>query len=138
MHSTGFCVPCTVSASWSRFGICQSVVCLRSPAQWPGPAHGIPAGLVLPVIIAAAQHQPVLGPDDLRADVEAAGVEALGHRRGVQRAVPDIGDVAREQRPGLAPVGAVVVQHLAGALGLRRRRACCARPDRSRRRRADR
>jgi hypothetical protein len=27
--------------------------------------------------------------------------------------MPDIGNVAREQRPGLAPVGLVVVQHLA-------------------------
>ena len=37
MHSTGFWVPCTVAASWSRLGICQSVVCLRSPVQWPLP-----------------------------------------------------------------------------------------------------
>ena len=35
MHSTGFCVPWMVSASWSRLGICQSVVCLRSPDQCP-------------------------------------------------------------------------------------------------------
>ena len=39
----------------------------------------------------------------------------------VQRAVPDIGHVAWKQSPGLAPVCAVVIQHLAGALGL-----CCS------------
>ena len=32
----------------------------------------------------------------------------------MQRSVPDIGDIARKQRPDLAPVGAVAVQHLAG------------------------
>ena len=52
-----------------------------------------------------------------RADGEAGGLQALGDGRRVQRAVPDVGDVAGEQRPGLAPVGAVVVQHLAGAPG---------------------
>jgi hypothetical protein len=31
----------------------------------------------------------------------------------VQGAVPDVGDLAREQRPGRAPVGAVVVAHSA-------------------------
>ena len=40
----------------------------------------------------------------------------------MQRAVPDIGDGAGEQRPGLAPVRAVVVRHAAGALRLRRAR----------------
>ena len=52
-----------------------------------------------------------------RADGEAGGLQALGDGRRVQRAVPDVGDVAGEERPGLAPVGAVVVQHLAGAPG---------------------
>ena len=35
----------------------------------------------------------------------------------MQRTVPDIGNIAREQRPSLAPVCAVIVQHLARALG---------------------
>ena len=72
---------------------------------------------MLPVVVAAAEHQALLGPDDLAADGEASDLEALGDRRGLQRAVPDIGDVAGEQRPGVAPVGAVVVQHPAGAAG---------------------
>ncbi len=37
MHSTGFCVPWTVSASWSRDAMDHNVVCLRSPQRWePG------------------------------------------------------------------------------------------------------
>ena len=64
---------------------------------------------MLPVVVPAPEHQAVLGPDDLGADLEAAGGQALGHRRRVQGAVPDIGHLAGEQRPGLAPVGPVVV-----------------------------
>ena len=37
MHSTGFWVPWTVAASWSLPEMCHSVVCFRSPAQWPLP-----------------------------------------------------------------------------------------------------
>lgn len=33
--STGFCGPCSVAASWSRLGLFQIVVCLRSPDEWP-------------------------------------------------------------------------------------------------------
>ena len=73
---------------------------------------------MLPVIVASAQDEPFLGPDDLGADVEAAGHEALGHGAGMERAVPDIGHVARKERPGLPPVRAIIVQNLARTLGL--------------------
>ena len=33
MHSTGFCVPCSVCVSCPRLAICHSVVCFRSPCQ---------------------------------------------------------------------------------------------------------
>ena len=45
--------------------------------------HGIPARLVLPVLIAAGQREPVLGPDDLRADLEATALQTLLHDRGM-------------------------------------------------------
>ena len=64
------------------------------------------------------ENQTFLGPDDLGADVEAAGDKAFRDRGRVQRPVPDIGHIAGEEGPGLAPVGAVVVQDHAGALGL--------------------
>ena len=57
------------------------------------------ARLVLPMIVAPAEHQPFLGPDDLRAKTEAAGFEAIDHLAHMQRAVPDIGDIAWKQRP---------------------------------------
>jgi len=34
MHSTGFCAPWPVS-DFSGLSICRSVVCDRSPTQWP-------------------------------------------------------------------------------------------------------
>jgi hypothetical protein len=41
------------------------------------------------------------------------------NQRGVQRAVPDISHVAGEQRPGVVPIGAVVVESLSnGAVGI--------------------
>ena len=77
---------------------------------------------MLPVIIATAQYQPLFGPNDLRPDCEAAGLKAFSNRRRMQCAMPDIGDIAGKQRPGLTPVGAIIVQHLAGAFRLGRPR----------------
>ena len=73
---------------------------------------------MLPMIVATAEDQPVLCPDDLRPDGEARVRQAVGHGRGMQRTVPDIGHIARKQCPSLSPIGAVIVQHLAGTLGL--------------------
>src|SRR5258708_40053416 len=56
----------------------------------------------------------VLDPDDLSAGLEAAGGEPVGDDGAVHGGVPDIGDVAGEQRVGLTPVGAVVVEDLSG------------------------
>ncbi len=70
------------------------------------------------MIIAAAQNQPVLGPDDLGANIEPRCFEAFCNGGRVQSAMPDIGNITREQGPGLAPVRTVIIQHLAGAFGL--------------------
>ena len=121
MHSTGFL------GAVDRVGILipvgdlpqRGLLAVASPVALALGAHRIPAGFMLPVIVTAAEDQPVLGPDDLRPDGEARVRQAVGHGRGMQRAMPDIGDITREQRPCLAPVGPVVVQHLAGAFGLR-------------------
>ena len=56
-----------------------------------GATDGIPAGLVLPMVMTMAEHQPVLGPDHLRPDAEPARNQAPGHGGGVQGAVPDVG-----------------------------------------------
>ncbi len=45
------------------------------------------------MVMATAEDQALLRPDDLRTDVEAAGDEAVRYRGGMQGAVPDVGDV---------------------------------------------
>lgn len=65
-----------------------------------------------PMIIAAADDQALLRPDDLGAKIEAMADERVGDRGGMQGAVPDIGDLAGEQGPGVAPVGDPVVLDL--------------------------
>jgi len=37
-----------------------------------GLLHGIPTGLVLPMIVAPAENEAVFGPDDLRPDIKAS------------------------------------------------------------------
>ena len=95
--------------------ISQTVVCVRSPLPVAALAlaHGVPAGFVLPVIIAAAQGEVLLGPDDLSARLQPASGQIGGDDVAVQSPVPDIGDIPGEQRIGLPPVGAIVVEHLA-------------------------
>jgi hypothetical protein len=76
-------------------------------------AHRVTAAFVLPVIIATAQREVLLNPDDLRATLQPASRQVGTHDIAVQRSVPDISDIASKQRIGLPPVGAVIVQHLA-------------------------
>src|SRR5262249_42864842 len=63
--------------------------------------------------IAAPHHEALLGPYDLRADREPLSKKTLCNRRSVQCAVPDIGDIARKERPRRSPVRLVVVKDLA-------------------------
>src|SRR5215472_2747434 len=90
--------------------------CLRAVA---GPvagfalAHGVPAAFVLPVIIAAAQREMLLRPDDLSAQLEPTPRHPGGDDIAVHRPVPDIGRISREQRIGLPPIGAIVVENFA-------------------------
>ena len=72
---------------------------------------------MLPMIVAAGEHQAWLRPYDLGPDQETACVKTLGHGPPVDPGVPDIGDLARKQAPGIAPVGAIVVIDLAGPRG---------------------
>jgi hypothetical protein len=65
----------------------------------------------------AAHRKAILRPDNLRAHLEADCFQRLLHGAGVPARVPDAGDGAWEQRPGLAPVRAVIVRDVA-ELGL--------------------
>src|SRR5215469_5246132 len=76
-------------------------------------AHGVPAAFVLPVIIAAAQREMLLRPNDLSAQLKPASRQPGGDDIAVRRPMPDIGGISRKQRIGLPPVGAIVVEHLA-------------------------
>src|ERR1700730_14963259 len=51
-------------------------------------AHRVPAGFVLPVVVAATQGEVLLDPDDLRAQLEAASSETGGGDVAVQGPEP--------------------------------------------------
>jgi len=65
------------------------------------------------MIIAAAQREMLLGPDDLSAQLKPAGAKIGGDNIAAQGAEPHIGNISGEQRISLAPVGAIVVEYLA-------------------------
>src|ERR1700730_16418735 len=83
------------------------------PVAGPALAHGVPTGFVLPVVIATAQREVLLGPDDLSAWLQPASRQTGGNNVTVQSPGPDVGDIAGEQRVGLPPVGPIVVEHFA-------------------------
>ena len=64
---------------------------------------------MLPVVMAAAHYEPILRPDYLGANLEPTRNQAVGHRAGMERGVPDICHLAGEQSPGLAPICPVVI-----------------------------
>ena len=82
MHSTGFCVPCSMPVVLAGIDVPERrLLAVAGPVRAAVPAHRVPARLVLPVIVAAAERKAVLGPDDLRAHLEAGGLKRLLHRR---------------------------------------------------------
>src|SRR6516164_2603016 len=76
-------------------------------------SHRIPAGFMAPMVVAPAQREMRLGPDDLSAQLKPAGGQIAADHVAVQRPVPHISDIPGKQRIGLPPVGAVIVEHLA-------------------------
>src|SRR5690606_13430937 len=76
-------------------------------------ANGVPRRLVLPVVMTAADREAGLAPDDLGTHIEPARLDRVGHLRCEATRVPDVGNVAGEQRVRLAPVHAVVIADLA-------------------------
>src|SRR5579862_1755110 len=87
----------------------------------------IPNGFVRPGVVAAANREVRLAPDDLGAEFEPGGLDPGGDRRRLQAGVEAVENIAWKQRPGLAPVRAVVVRDRAdspcgvGELALRGR-----------------
>src|SRR5438128_12556903 len=60
-------------------------------------AHRVPTGFMLPMVIAAAQGEVLLDPDDLSTRLQPAAGQIGGDNIAVQRPVPDISDVPGEQ-----------------------------------------
>ena len=58
--------------------------------------HRVPTGLMLPVVIAAAQREMLFGPDDLSAKLQPASGKIGGDDIAVQSSMPDIRDIPRE------------------------------------------
>jgi hypothetical protein len=79
-------------------------------------AYRIPARLMLPVIVAAAEDEPLPGPDDLAPDLEPGGRQDVRYRTSMQAAMPGIGDILSGTAPGPLASRPVVVQHLARAV----------------------
>src|SRR6201991_3516849 len=75
------------------------LLAIPAPARPGCPAHRIPAGLVLPIIVSPAQGKTVLCPDDLRAHVEAGGLKGLLDLARMPARVPDECARARKQAP---------------------------------------
>ena len=96
----------------------RRLLAVAAPVRHRRSSHRVPAWFVLPVIVAAAKRKPVLGPDDLGANIEADRRQRILHHAGVTAGVPDVGDGPRKQRPGLAPVVLIVVDDLAQLAGI--------------------
>src|SRR5437867_4048798 len=58
------------------------------PARGLAFTHGVPARLMLPVVVAAAQRKVLLCPNDLRADAKAGGFQSGRDLRGVNSGMP--------------------------------------------------
>src|ERR1700752_2125860 len=76
-------------------------------------AHRVPAGFMAPMVVAPAQCEMRLGPDDLSTQLKAAGGQIAANHVAVKRAVPHISDTPGKQPIALPPLGPVIVEHLA-------------------------
>src|SRR5438552_73993 len=81
----------------------------RSPRCTP--AYGIPAGLMLPVIVAPPEREMLLAPDDLRTNLEPAALERRCQSPRIQARVPDTGNVSAKQLECLGPIHSIIVLH---------------------------
>jgi hypothetical protein len=75
--------------------------------------HGVTAAFALSVVIARAQGEVLLDPDDPGPSLQPPSRQIDADDFAVQRSVPDISDIASKKCVGFPPVGAVVVEHLA-------------------------
>lgn len=82
------------------------------PMGRPALAYCIPAWLMLRVVVSSGDDKLVLGPNDVVPQVKTTTCQRVSYHHRKSARVPDIRDISREKRPGFAPIGAVVIQHL--------------------------
>ena len=114
MHSTGFCVPWTVSASDPDGDHARASSAFGRPANGPSMGACLRTMQGSCSVVIAPRQGPTCRPYefDLRPDPKPAAIR-LSATVVASWCVPDIATIAGKQRPGFAPVGAVVVQHRA-------------------------
>src|SRR5207302_714627 len=66
-------------------------------------------GFVLHMIVASADDEVRLGPDDLTADLETTRLQTCGNDDGFRAGMPDVGNRSSKPFPGVSPVGSIVV-----------------------------
>src|SRR5690606_11972211 len=80
-------------------------------------ADGIPARLVLRVVIASSNYEMFFSPHNQIAKQETHLLQLCAHPNELAFAVPDVGNVAWEQRPCLRPVCSVIIgDHALGGI----------------------
>jgi hypothetical protein len=104
----------------ASFGLLRFV---DSPEACLGPAalpmaglsfpDGVPARLMLKMVIAAADDDVAFSPDNLRASQKAGRLKTLLNHGRMQGAMPNIADIASEKHPSFAPVRTIIVVYLA-------------------------
>src|SRR5439155_13371518 len=74
------------------FDLPNGALCpVAAPVGFLALAHGIPARLMPPVVVAAPENEVLLRPDNLRANLEADAVEAACGLARVDARVPNVG-----------------------------------------------
>src|SRR5262249_38410091 len=78
-------------------------------------AYRVPTGFMLPVVVAPADHDTGLGPNNLGANFKTSPFKTVGNGRRSQCSVPDVSDGAGKQLPSLTPIRHVIVTDFVAA-----------------------
>jgi hypothetical protein len=91
----------------------RALLAVSGPFALAAFSDGVPAGFVLPVVIAPANCEMRLSPNDLGPHLEALRLERPRNLRGKLAGMPDVGGISGKQLPGLTPVRPIIVLKLA-------------------------
>src|SRR5215472_4053885 len=74
----------------------------------------IPAGLMLPVVMATANSEVLFSPNNLGADLKTTAEQTFSDNGAPEGSMPNISNRAREQLPSLSPVRTGIIIWLIG------------------------